>query len=159
MAHASCAFLPFIVSPPSIWTTAEPRPIAAIVPLSRYLNGSGLLAGDEAGDRLADVLTRLQRDRAELRQHLLGLRVGDRRDVADGVDLGMVRDAELARPPNRLPRCELESEPVDERVALSPAPQTSVWALITVPDLRVTRRSPTDCTTSPVRISTWSSNT
>src|SRR5262245_21197813 len=37
--HATCAFLPVMLRPPSIWTTAAPRPIVAIVPLSLYLNG------------------------------------------------------------------------------------------------------------------------
>src|SRR5262249_9767512 len=37
--HAAWAFLPVIVRPASICTTAAPRPIVAIVPLSRYLNG------------------------------------------------------------------------------------------------------------------------
>ena len=58
-------------------------------PLVLVLEGLRLLAGDPVRDRLARVLSRLERDRAELRQHLLGLRVGDRRDVADHVDLRM----------------------------------------------------------------------
>ena len=81
--------------PPSICTTAAPRPIVAIVPLSWYSNGFGLLARDPAGDRLAGVLAGLERDRSELRQDLLGLRVGDRGDVAEDVDLGMVGKREV----------------------------------------------------------------
>ena len=42
-----------------------------------------LLAGDPAGDHLAGVLSRLERDRAELRQDLLGLRVHDRGHFAE----------------------------------------------------------------------------
>ena len=79
--------MPFIVRPPSICTTAAPRPIVAIVPLSRYLNGFGSLPLEAPRDRLADMLARLERDRAELRQDLLGLRIRDRGDVADGVDV------------------------------------------------------------------------
>src|SRR4051812_30078538 len=48
-----------------------------------------LLAGDQVRDRLARVLTGLQRHRAELGQDLLGLRVGDRGDVADREGLRM----------------------------------------------------------------------
>ena len=65
------AFRPFIVRPPSICTTAAPRPIVAIVPLSLVLERLGLLARDAPGDRLAGVLARLERDRAELGQDLL----------------------------------------------------------------------------------------
>src|SRR3954454_19065107 len=45
------------------------------------------LSGDSAGDCFASVLARLERNRAELRQHLIRLRVVDRGEIADRVDL------------------------------------------------------------------------
>ena len=41
--QAACAFTPVIVFPPRNWTTAAPRPIVAIVPLSLYSNCFGSL--------------------------------------------------------------------------------------------------------------------
>ena len=43
--HASDAFLPVIVRPPWNCTTAAPRPIVAIVPLSLYTNGFAFFPG------------------------------------------------------------------------------------------------------------------
>ena len=63
---------PVIVRPWCVWITAAPRPMVAIVPLSWYRNGFGVLARDPGGDVLAGVLAGLQRDRAELRQRPLG---------------------------------------------------------------------------------------
>src|SRR6476620_882845 len=53
------------------------------------------LAGDLAGDCLAGVLARLARPRAELWQPLIRLRVGDRGDVTDRVDLRVRRNSKL----------------------------------------------------------------
>ena len=54
-----------------------------------------VLAFDPACDRLARVLSRLERDRSELGQDLPGLRVRDRGDVADHVHLRMVGEREV----------------------------------------------------------------
>ena len=116
--QAAWAFRPFIVRPPSICTTAAPRPIVAIVPLSWYLNGFGSLPSRRRAIVSPDVLAGLQRDRAELRQDLLGLRVRDRGDVADGVDLRMTRDREIRSDADPVAALELEPERLDERVAL-----------------------------------------
>ena len=77
-----------------------------------------LLARDAPGDRLAGVLSGLQRDRAELRQDLVRLRVGDRGDVADGVHLRMIRDGELRPDADPVPSLQVEAERLDEPVAL-----------------------------------------
>ena len=63
---------------------------------------------------------RLERDRAELRQHLVGLRVGDPRDVADREHLGMARDAEIRLGGDAVAPLQLEPERLGERIRLQP---------------------------------------
>ena len=69
--------------------------------------------------RLAGVFSRLQRHRSELRQHLLGFRVRDRRDVTHDVDLGAIRERELGTDSDAIPALQLESERLDERVSFA----------------------------------------
>ena len=64
------------------------------------------------------MLPRLERDRAELRQDLPGLRIRDRGDVADGVDLRMTRDREIRPDADPVAALEVEPERLDELVAL-----------------------------------------
>src|SRR4029077_19908610 len=77
-------------------------------------------AGETAGDCLAGVLARLQRDGAELRQHLPGLRVRDCRDVAHREELVPAGNVELGPDPDPVAALELEAERADELVAAQP---------------------------------------
>ena len=93
---------------------ADRRHRALVVVLERL----GLLARDAPGDRFAGVLAGLQRDRAELREDLLRLRVRDRGDVTDGVQLGMIRDGELRPDADAVSLLQVEPERLNEPVAL-----------------------------------------
>src|SRR5262249_26066403 len=93
---------------------ADGRHRALVVVLERLR----LLPADEPGDRLADVLARLKRYRADLREDLLSLRVFDRGDVADDEHLGVRREAELRVDANPVSALEVEPERLDESVAL-----------------------------------------
>ena len=117
--QASAAILPFIVLPArhlhDRGAAADRRHRALVVVLERLR----LLAGDEPGDVLAGALARLQRDRAELRQHLVRLRVGDPGDVADREHLRMAREAEVGPDRrSRFPRSSSTPSDCDERVRL-----------------------------------------
>ena len=57
--------------------------------------GLGRYSVDQACDVFACVLAGLKRNRAELRKDVVGLRIGDPRDVADGEDLRMTTEAEV----------------------------------------------------------------
>ena len=123
--------------------------------MSWYLNGFGLLALEAPRDRLAGVLAGLERDRAELRQDLLGLRVRDRGDVADGVDLRMIRDGELRPDADPVAALELEPERLDELVPLQAgAPDERVRLELRARTSASTRVGETDATASPVITST-----
>ena len=52
----------------------------------------------------------LQRDRAELRQHLVRLRVGDPRDVADREHLGVAGEAQVRPDGDAVASLELDAE-------------------------------------------------
>ena len=116
--HARDAALPFIVRPPRVWITAVPRPIVAIVPLSWYANGSVSLPAISRAMFSPGVLAGLERDRAELRQHVVRLRVGDPGDVADGEHLGMAGDAEVRFGRDPVAVLQLDPERVDDRAGL-----------------------------------------
>jgi hypothetical protein len=93
------------------------------------------------------MLPGLQGDRAELWQNVAGLRVGDRRDVADGVDLRVLRKPELFVDRESVAALEVEAERPDKLVPLQAGS----------PDKRVGREDrsgETDATTSPVITST-----
>ena len=79
-----------------------------------------VLAGDPAGDRLAGVLSGLERDGAELGQNLLRLGVDDRRGVAEHVDLGVVGERKVRADADAVSALQLEPERLDELVALQP---------------------------------------
>ena len=92
--------------------------MVAIVPLSRYLNGFGLLARDDPRDRLARVLSGLQRDRPELGEQLLLTGIRDRGDVSDDVDLGVIGERELRPHGDAVALLELDPERPYESIRL-----------------------------------------
>ena len=120
MPQASCAFSPVIVRPRSELHhrgAAADRRHRALVAVGERLR---LLARDPVRDRLAGVLSGLQRDRPELRQDLAGLRVGDRGHVAEHVHLGVVGQGEIRADGDAVAALQLEPERLDELVALQP---------------------------------------
>ena len=76
----------------------------------------GLLVRDAPRDVLPRPFARLQRDRAELGEHLVRLRVGDRSDVAERVDLGVIRHCELRRDADAVAPLQLEPERLHEPI-------------------------------------------
>src|SRR5262249_16349398 len=111
--QASQAERPFIVRPLRNCTTAAPRPIVAIVPLSWYANGlRGSPPPRAAGSLRPGPRPRLQRHGSELRQDLVGL--GDPRDVADGVHLRVADDAEIGRDRHAPAVLEVHAEHLDD---------------------------------------------
>ena len=112
------------------------------------------LARDAARDRRADVLSRLECDRAELREHLLLLRVGDRGDVAHDVDARVVGELELGTDADPVASCSSIPSDWTRLLPWRPAPHTRVCAGMTSPEASVTRVGETDCTRAPVTTST-----
>ena len=110
--------MPLIVRPRAVWITAAPRPIVAIVPLSWYTKGFGLLARHAPRHVLSGALAGLEGDRAELREDLARLRVGDPSDVADGKDLRVPGNREIRPDRDPVPLLQLEPERGDDRVGL-----------------------------------------
>ena len=80
------------------------------MPLSRYANGSVGLPATSRAIVLAGVLAGLERHRAELRQHLVRLRVGDPGDVADGEHLGMDGNGQVRAHRDPVAPLELEAQ-------------------------------------------------
>src|SRR4029079_17602293 len=152
--QANCALCPFIVLPPSIWTTAALRPIAAIVPLSRYANGFVALPAT----RRAIDSPACSPDWSATEPSC-----GSTCCTFASVIAAMSPTTKTPGWPGssrsgptaiRSPRCS--SIPSDRTSLLPwrPAPQTSVCAGITSPEASVTRVGETDCTRAPVTTST-----
>src|SRR5262249_44251520 len=87
-------------------------------PLVLVLERLRLLTRNPVSDRLAGVLPGLEGHRTELRQHLLGLRIRDRRDVTDDVDLRVSWKGEVWTDADPISALQLEPERLDERVPL-----------------------------------------
>ena len=100
------------------------------------------------------ALAGLERDRAELRQHVVRLRVGDPGDVADGEHLGMARDAEIGLGSDAVRPLELEPERVGERVRLQPCAPDERVGLEHLAGLERDPRRLDRLTISPSRTST-----
>ena len=118
MPQASCAPSPFIVRPPSICTTAAPRPIVAIVPLSRYANGFGLLARERraiASPACSPDCSATEPSCGSTCSVFESVIAGD---VADGVDLGVAGERELGADRDAVAPLQLDPERADERVPL-----------------------------------------
>src|SRR5262249_58825358 len=87
-------------------------------PLVLVLERLRVLARYEPRDVLARVFAGLQGHRAELRQHLVRLRVGDPGDVADRERVRMTGDAEVGPDGNPVAPLQLEPERLRDRVRL-----------------------------------------
>ena len=64
------------------------------------------------------MLSRLERDRAKLRQHLVRLRVRYRRQVAHDEDAGISGELEVRSDGDPIAPLQLDPERLDETVAL-----------------------------------------
>ena len=99
----------------------EPATLGRVGPRLRTPRGGRRRAAESS----SRVLARLERDGAELREHLMRLRIGDRGDVAHGVNLRMLLRSAALRPR----RCGsgLSSRPRERMRSFPcrPAPQTS----------------------------------
>ena len=89
-----------------------------------------------ANDVLAGVLFRLQRDGAELRQDLAGLRVGDPGDVADREDLRVPGKAEIRLRRDAASSLQFDAEGLGDWTRLQPRPPDERMRLEHFPGLQ-----------------------
>ncbi len=152
--QASWAFLPLTVLPPSICITAAPRPIAAIVPLSLYLNGFVSLPAIRSAIVLPACSPDWRATDPSCGSTWLVFWSVMAATSPTAYTSGCAGILSSSSTPIRFPRSS--SSPSDWTSALPcrPAPQTSVCAGSTAPDLSVTRCGVIDSTTSLVCTST-----
>src|SRR5262245_22116350 len=147
--QANWAAVPLSVRPPSIWTTAARRPIVAIVPLSRYLNGLATLPAM----RRAIVSPACSPDWSATEpscgrtcfSFASVIAAMSPRAYTSGWS-GRVRSGPT---PMRSPRSSSIPSERTSSFPRRPAPQTRVCASSTLPDFSVTRVGDTDETISP----------
>ena len=123
--------MPFIVRPRGIWTTAAPRPIVAIVPLSWYANGSVSLPATRRAMFSPACSPACSATEPSCGSTSFVFVSVIARDVADGEHLGMPGEAEIGLDGDAVAPLQLEPERLDERVRLQAG----------APDERVRRRA------------------